>query len=78
MTRMCFLTSGRRDGHQYEVSGQNRLVFTVLELLSDQSQNLSDPTGQTTPDGDVGVIWSVDPAEDWTHKHVALRNKQQF
>lgn len=65
--RVWFLTSSWRDGHQYEVSGQNGLILAVLQLLFNQSQNLSDPAGQATSDGDVGMIGSVNPAEDWTH-----------
>lgn len=58
------LTSSRGDRHQDQVSRQDRLVFAVLELFSDQSQNLSDLTGQAAPDGDVGVIRSVNAAEN--------------
>lgn len=61
------LTSSRGDGHQDEVSRKNRLFFAVLQFLSDQSQNLSNLTGQPASDGNVGVIGSVNPAENYTN-----------
>lgn len=66
----CFMTLTSRwgDSHQYEVAWLGRLLLTVLELFSHQSQNLSDAAGQAAADGHVRVVGCVHPTKNYRSK----------
>ncbi|TNN30745.1 hypothetical protein EYF80_059102 [Liparis tanakae] len=74
---VMLLTSGRRHRHQHQVPRQRRLVLAVLQLLPDQGQDVPDPAGQAAPDGHVGVVRGVDPAEDWDRTSIRTRDQDE-